>query len=336
MRAPFAWHPLRPVAPRPRPAKAKTADAVGVGFLSLGLLGALAGLSDGPLGLVPIALSVILFGLPHGAVDHLVALGLAGRPLRPAPLAAVVLIYLGVALGMFAIWWQLPFVAATLFLAMTVYHWGKADLAFGRWRGDDPPKGFAAGLHLLVRGLIPIGIPFIAFPAESRAFLEACADLFPGEPRPPAPKAVSTFTVLFLLLWLAEAGRLLRHFNRSRAFHTLRPIGEQLLLTAFFFYVPPLTAIGLYFCGWHGLRHLMRLGAYRDEDKEVAVSLPRVMLQSVPFTLAALALLIGLVCLVPVGTDGIGWTATYFVLISSLTVPASGRRRMMDRRELGL
>jgi len=78
--------------------------------------------------------------------------------------------------------WQItPFMAAIGFLCMTIYHWGRSDLAFDTVCGrdkkilSDPWLRFT---HSALRGLIPIGLPFIAFPVEAGEFLQACGALY--------------------------------------------------------------------------------------------------------------------------------------------------------------
>jgi len=77
---------------------------------------------------LPFALSVVLLGLPHGAVDHLAALRLARQRLRAGPLLAVLTAYLAVGLAYYAVWVAAPLAAFALFIALTWFHWGQGDL----------------------------------------------------------------------------------------------------------------------------------------------------------------------------------------------------------------
>ncbi|MFQ3578097.1 MAG: beta-carotene 15,15'-dioxygenase, Brp/Blh family, partial [Verrucomicrobiia bacterium] len=180
----FSWQPLVPTrahADSPPGALAVWADWGAILFLGLGVLQILLGFDEGWLRFAPLLIGAFVLGLPHGAIDHLVALGLAGKALRLIPFMTVILLYLVVVLAVLVIWVVLPSFAALGFLVMTIYHWGKSDLIFERllcasaleFRG-----AIADGLHAILRGLIPIGLPFLLFPEQATAFLSACVQVF--------------------------------------------------------------------------------------------------------------------------------------------------------------
>jgi len=158
----FAWTPLAPPGANfGLPAEtARWADRCAILFLGLGILQTFVGLDVGWFRFLPLVLGMVLFGLPHGAVDHLVALGLAGRSLSPFPLTIVISLYSLVVVAVFASWVFFPLAAAVGFLIMTIYHWGKSDFAFERICLE-PAVSFRNrtedGVHLILRGLIPIG-----------------------------------------------------------------------------------------------------------------------------------------------------------------------------------
>ena len=126
----FAWQPLKPVAGADpaSPALSRWADWGAVVFLLLGGLQAVFGLDDGVLRFLPLLVGLFLFGLPHGAIDHLVALGLARRGMRLRPFVVVVTLYLVVVVAVLLLWWVAPLFTALGFLVMTIFHWGKPCL----------------------------------------------------------------------------------------------------------------------------------------------------------------------------------------------------------------
>src|SRR6056297_582041 len=107
----------------PMTSRAVQAPAVvGVGWLAVlaPTLVVLAGVE--PTGMwiyVPFVLSIVVFGLPHGAVDHLVLLRLAGAPLSPRPLLGVLTTYLAVGLIYLACWFIAPLASFVFFIALT-------------------------------------------------------------------------------------------------------------------------------------------------------------------------------------------------------------------------
>ena len=342
----FAWAPLAPPGHNspPPPGTARRADLIALVFLGLGLLQIIFGMGEGNLRFIALGLGMLLFGLPHGAIDHLVALGLAAKPLRPAPLAIVISLYLLVVLAVLGFWMLAPPAAVLGFLIMTVWHWGKADLAFERFilpsfRSFRSRPGDL--IHSLIRGMIPIGIPFIAFPDQATEFINACARVFdPGHEF----AAHLWHTPVLVLLTILLATDLFLHLRHWRKPLARRVLIENTLLTAFFFLVPPLVAIGWYFAGWHGFRHILRLSSYLPQEKPESVPadqkiratsrILRVARQAIPFTLASVLMLValyaGLFARIPNPLQAI---ALYLILISALTLPHLIIVEWMDLRE---
>ena len=297
----------------------------------------------------PFVLSVLLFGLPHGAVDHLVPLRLADQPLgRSLALVSAVYAILG---GLYLLVWIVsPALALVGFLLLTWFHWGQGDVfalrAFGeaahlRTRTDRV-------LALVVRGGLPMLVPLLAQPAAYRRVVGGIVGLFD-------PAASAALTPLFrldvrlalggafaglaalTLLWTA------RHVQAGEA--TAAGWGwdavEIGLLWAFFWLVPPVFAVGLYFALWHAVRHIGRL-AVVDPAARAALdaerwptALGRFYRDAAPLTALSLLLFGGLYVAVP--TDGSleALLAVYLVGIAVLTLPHVAVVTWMDRRQYG-
>ncbi|PSP96029.1 beta-carotene 15,15'-monooxygenase, partial [Halobacteriales archaeon QS_1_68_44] len=89
---------------------------------------ALFGLSPSPtLRYLPLAASVVVLGVPHGAVDYLVPARLGDHSLA-ASMALVGVLYLLVGGAYAALWFLAPLPAAFLFIAVTWFHWGQGDV----------------------------------------------------------------------------------------------------------------------------------------------------------------------------------------------------------------
>jgi beta-carotene 15,15'-dioxygenase len=332
----FAWQPLRPPDGPGSPPWIPLAAVVGGGIMFSGGLGQVLLGWDKGLGLfLPLFASVLLFGLPHGAIDHLVALGLARCHLHLRSLLVVVSVYLLLTLLFLLLWRIAPTLAALAFLCMTIYHWGRADTAFelSSRRNDTPLLDFRLRrTHSALRGLIPIGLPFLAFPGETEVFLGTCAELF-GASLPTLSPLYPIIGFALTLLVVLEMGllRLARSGRRRLALETG-------LLIVFFLLVPPLLAIGWYFCFWHGLRHILRLCRYRTEDSQspknpFPAQLALFYRRGLPLTFASIGLLLVLAWLVPMSGSALEWVALYLVFISALTFPHIILVEWMDRQE---
>jgi Brp/Blh family beta-carotene 15,15'-monooxygenase len=305
------------------------------------MLQVLLGWGVGEFQFLPLMLGMLLFGLPHGAIDHLVALGLAGKGLRPMPFAVVTVAYLLLVVAVLGLWVCSPIAAAVGFLAMTIWHWGKGDIAFERCvlNADVKFRGrLADGVHLVTRGLIPISLPLVAFPEEATDFLSACVKIFaPAALVEPGQWRLAALS-LFAFFFIADCLWHLRHGRQALA---RRVLMENICLAGFFAHITPLVAIGWYFAGWHGFRHVIRLSGYvagdTRSDMPFRNKIGRTIRQALPFTVVSLLMLVGLRTEL---ADRIMGTsdemALYLVLVSALTVPHLVVVEWMDRSEFAL
>jgi len=91
------------------------------------------------LGLV---VGMVMLGLPHGAVDHLIQSGRFQR----LPTPAMVLLYIGLGLLMLWFWFLWPWWSLLFFVGYSAWHFGQAD---GRSWGLNPILSLAWGLSVL-------------------------------------------------------------------------------------------------------------------------------------------------------------------------------------------
>jgi Brp/Blh family beta-carotene 15,15'-monooxygenase len=298
----------------------------------------------------PFALSVVVLGLPHGAVDHLVPERLAGLDRRRS-VAAVGLLY-AVLMAAYAVGWFLaPTAAFVSFVALTWFHWGQGDVyalvAFGG--ADHLPTAAERALALVVRGGLPMLAPLVAFPESYRAVATAVVGLFGGDAAALAPafgppgRLVAGGGLAAASLLGAGLGALRVRGGAARG-PWLLDAAEVALLWAFFALVPPVLAVGVYFCGWHALRHVARL-AVVDGPAERALAagdawtaLGRFARDAAPLTAAALLVFLALALAAPsppslAAADRAGLLGLYLVGIAVLTLPHVAVVTWMDARQ---
>jgi Brp/Blh family beta-carotene 15,15'-monooxygenase len=334
---PFSWQALTPPGDSRPPNWLQTIALAGLlAVLAGGALQSGLDLDENWWALLPLVASALLFGLPHGAIDHLVVIGLARRQLTLSTLLAVLGIYLGIMLGYGLLWWIAPFLSLGLFLLITIVHWGKADTAFDQIRYPESPalasKGFRWS-HSALRGLIPIGMPMLAFPDATAEFLLSCSRLFSNDPMPSISPVQILVAAALALCFIAEIVFLLKH---QPARGSMAMLAESLSLVALFALVQPLVAVGWYFCLWHGLRHVLRLSRYQPGFAEATRSFMLFFKRALPFTLVALVMLFLFSTGLPSSEEAGRWIALYLVVISTLTLPHMLVVEWMDRVELGM
>ncbi len=297
---------------------------------------------------IPFAVSLVLLGLPHGALDHLVLSRIARRAPDARAVLAIVALYFMVGGTVVTLWYLSPAIAFVGFIAMTWFHWGQGDVFVEATRVDaGRPSGVTRVGMLVVRGALPMVVPLIAFPTVylnvfrdttgviAAPEFDGAAVVESGGLRIALAVALvvvaaTTFIGTARARWATPAGR--------RAWRG--DIGEVLLLGAFFASVPPVLAVGLYFCFWHSLRHIVRLSLLDPgsrtplERGRFLVALRRFAAQSAPITIAALGLLVVLFFAVPrAGVSSGALLGLYLVLISALTLPHVVVVSIMDRRQ---
>ena len=297
---------------------------------------------------VPFAISLVLLGLPHGALDHLVPSRLARRAPEPRGVAFVVLLYLLVGGAVVLLWFLNPVLAFVAFILTTWFHWGQGDLFVeGTRMGTGLPSRLARAGMLTVRGALPMVVPLVAAPAVYLGVFQDTTGVISAPAGDLTPFFESGLLRVLIIAGLLALGTITFAATARARWGTPEgrrawwgDLGEVALLAVFFAVVPPILAIGLYFCLWHSLRHIVRLSLLDPGSREplsagrFSVVARRFAVQSAPITIVALVLLVALFLVVPrAGLNGGALLGLYLVLISALTLPHVVVVSIMDRRQ---
>jgi Brp/Blh family beta-carotene 15,15'-monooxygenase len=279
---------------------------------------------------IPLVTSAGLLGLPHGAVDYVLAPRAVGDDLTWRWLVAVGLLYLVLGGGYAWLWFIAPIPAAILFVLLTWFHWGQGDrYHIVSHYGGGYAVGSATGwLTVLVRGGIPMLVPLVAFPEQYRAVLESFIAVF-GTGFGEWPVAGFVRLVVgagFAVLTVGTLALARMHSSNHRAWRL--DAVETCLLWGYFLIVPSILAIGVYFTLWHSTRHISRaLGLDAAsvtalESGDYWTPIVRFTRDALLPTVAAFALIAGLWIVAPNPSPSIeGVVAVYLVVIAALTLP---------------
>jgi Brp/Blh family beta-carotene 15,15'-monooxygenase len=307
------------------------------GLVVLSALSALAGVSPAPaLRYLPLAASVVVLGLPHGAVDYLVPARLGDRSLTES-MAVVGVAYLVLGGAYAALWLVAPLPAALFFVAVTWFHWGQGDVhALVAFVDAEHLRSRPLRVAtLFVRGGLPMFVPLLAFPGRYREVVGTWVELFGAEFAAAwlfAPGTRLVGGTVFLAATVATLAAGYRVAGGTRGWRV--DAGETALLWVVFLTVPPLVAVGVYFCVWHSLRHVLRVASVDDGARTVAGGLRRFARDAAPLTALALGFLAVFGALVPVSSSAPDELAgLYLVFVAVLTLPHVAVVTWMDRRE---
>ena len=298
---------------------------------------------------IPFLISMVFLGLPHGAMDHLVPAKLSQATIKKS-IESVSLFYLLMG-SLYAVLWVItPVYSLIFFILMTWFHWGQGDIYVLKNFGFDFMTGsrIYSSVSLLLRGGIPMVVPLIAHPEKYNRFLSSILTEFSVKTGS-LEYLVSTEISLILAGFIGVLGifnfisGLKKVENKLNLKLWLYDNFEIAILLLFFISLPPLFAVGIYFCMWHSMRHIARLSLIKDEP----------MLQSIregkrleylkelgknTFKLTVVSLVILAVSLfLFIDTLSIeSLIAIYLVFISVLTLPHVFVVSWMDYRQMGM
>lgn len=195
---------------------------------------------------VVLALVALAFGIPHGALDHLVTLP------RASVVRMTIFISIYVAIAIVAVWaileWSvIGFIGVVV---MSALHFGIGDAAFISER--DKASGLPHApritqvLYALAGGSLPVVVP-LTNDQSTRALAAVNEDLVNWH-------GGWDSELLNLVLVITLAALVVLLVTRRT-----RDLLDLLLLAALAFLTPPLVAFSAYFGLWHAMRHTARL-----------------------------------------------------------------------------
>lgn len=271
-----------------------------------------------------VVIVIALFGIPHGAVDHLVVATFESEgPMASGPgsdkrVARVAqwrfhLLYVAAMAAYGLVWLAVPGVALVGFLLVSVHHFGQSDLAhlrLDRWH--------QLAIQLS-RGLFLVGLVLVANLSAVGPVIERMGGFDPTSWPWLADHTVAWSVALVgqqIAVGLFIASRINDRTTIKREVITV--ISLTVLLVA----TDPLIGFAVYFGLWHSLNHLSVLADVLGHETGSAafrpMELARIAAPRSTVSIAALALLVG-------GAQSLGHTELIvpitLVFVSMLTLP---------------
>lgn len=244
-----------------------------------------------------LALAVVV-GLPHGAFDHKVARRAFGRRYGVRWWQPFLTGYLALVATMLLTWWAVPVLALSVFLLLSVLHFGDQDAT---------PQAFHRTVRVAAHGGVLIVVPAVFHPNAMERLLAALV-----------PEHAHVVTMLLgvplMLLWVgAVASTLVAYVVRGQV-GDWTAAADLILVSLLFALAPPLVAFSLYFAGIHAPRALAAaIPAGGMRASEIVL----------PLILTVLGLGLGAVIFVTGAATPVGENVvrSAFLLLSALTVP---------------
>jgi Brp/Blh family beta-carotene 15,15'-monooxygenase len=205
--------------------------------------------------LTVVGVVIVVLGVPHGALDHLVEAPVQSSPGTNEPWRTSDVLwqlrfhaaYLALMFVYGVVWFWFPAFALVGFLVLSVHHFGQSDLAY---------LGLARHRQLTIqlsRGLFLVGLPLVAHLSTVAPVLERLGGVDPMSWSWLADHTV-TWTTLLVAQHLLAGGLVAVGADDRSA------VGRETLtvasLTALFVAADPLIGFAVYFGLWHSLNHL--------------------------------------------------------------------------------
>ncbi|MCZ2805546.1 Brp/Blh family beta-carotene 15,15'-dioxygenase [Modestobacter sp. VKM Ac-2983] len=268
-----------------------------------------------------VALAGIVLGVPHGAVDHMVPFWTSGRRPAAAALARVLAGYTavaGVAVGALLL---APTTTVAVFLVASAVHFGRAEVVVSAEdAGRRVPGPGQDWWPTAAHGLAVVAVPLVLWPGPSADVLGRIA---PGWQQP-LPLAGRAALGLGCLVALVVALRLQVGAGRRRE------AAELAGVAALFVVVPPLVAFGVWFAGWHALRHTERLVSLLRTTSPAGGTWPALRRFAAHAALPTVVTLAAVVVLAGGDTSAVAVSAALAVLVA-LTFPHVLTVQALDR-----
>lgn len=269
--------------------------------------------------------SVFLIGIPHGAIDHLISAKLFGTGSSLKGHLLFYSSYLIIMLILGLIWIFSPIMGMIIFLLISIYHFGQADMEEFLISRKGTPFWY------ILRGSMIILLIIFSETATTFPILKTAMNLDPetfSQLESVSLHIASTTLVIYFIaiLILIASGRV-----RSPGILII----ESLVLVLLLLFTGPLIGFAVYFAVWHSAGHIHEMRQFFISRGE-KMSIMRFYKKAAPFTLISLFGLFLLVIMQNALSAQEQFLTLMFILISVLTLPhmlivdrmyAAGRRR---------
>jgi|AntRauTorcE11897_2_1112592.scaffolds.fasta_scaffold14542_2 Brp/Blh family beta-carotene 15,15'-monooxygenase len=258
-----------------------------------------------------VVLSVVIIGIPHGAIDHIMAAELyhLNQTLKDHLLFYASYLLVMIVLG--ALWILLPELGMALFLVISIYHFGQADMEDFLTQREPVNRIFYINRGLLIIGLIVFSDPLTTYPIMADAM--RLDTVFFSELMPPAN--LSLMVIIGSYFLVAVPGIISGRIENTVTFFV-----DSLLLTLFLLVTGPLIGFAIYFALWHSAGHINEMREF-FESRGKSLSVSQFYKKATPFTLVSI---VGMALLLLINVQlnlENQFLSLMFILISVLTLP---------------
>ncbi len=223
---------------------------------------------------------ILISGIPHGALDHLVASETAQRQKRVFKLPWFMVEYL-LSMAAYAVaWFLFPTLSLFFFLLIAAWHFGESDL-------EGAPSTFGWNAAKFLFGAWVLAFILLAHPLETGPLWaritqnESLASLLWESSRKHSLLILGLIGVAFFLLVFFA-------YRQSVFLPKQKHLLQLTLVLLLSYFLPLLPAFALYFGGWHAVNTFGHINQYINQSAPLKSKINlRLWLKSLPFTAMA-------------------------------------------------
>jgi len=259
-----------------------------------------------------LAISMLLIGIPHGAIDHIISAKVYELKSSLSEQILFYFVYLGLMGTMAAIWYINSALGFFIFALITIYHFGQADV--GHFRvNKNLKKALMLSRGVMIFSLIVFFDIYFTYPVITSVVETSLLN---------DQWILENGFALGMVLALQHPVLLLGIMINANQFEKkwANPLLDSLLICLLFFANHPVIAFSVYFALWHSYGHVLEMKEFFQSIGE-KLTIKKFYRLAAPFTLLSLA---GLTVIYGLA-DAFGaenqMVALLFVLVSVLTLP---------------
>lgn len=254
--------------------------------------------------------SVFIVGIPHGAIDHIMAAELYGLNQTLKDHLVFYASYLVIMLLVGLLWVLFPVGGMILFLAISIYHFGQADME------EFMQSAQYAWIDYLNRGVLIIGLIIFSDPSVTYPIIADAIQVDPDRFTTWMP-APSFSLLIILILYVSISGI---SVVKGKIIRAPEFFADNLVLIILLLVTGPLIGFAIYFALWHSAGHIIEMKEYFKTKGKPLTTL-QFYVKALPFTLISIVGL-ALLLLINIQFDLQNQFLTLmFILISVLTLP---------------
>jgi beta-carotene 15,15'-dioxygenase len=256
---------------------------------------------------------ILLTGIPHGALDHLIQEATDKKLNRVYNSKVFLIKYLTIMAAYALAWYLFSGLSLLIFLTISAWHFGETDLE------KAPKNALIWSFTRLIYGFYILAFILLTHIEEVRPIVNTMVE---------SQKSVTNFSnfitlnvkqILYLLglsfttIFIIAQSKYFINFDKIRAIR----LCLILLMSA---YLPLLPAFALYFGGWHALCAFDNIHDYLRKDYP-DLTFKLVYLKSLPLTFVSIIFLFGFLWYFNVYTQFYNPFPILFIFISLITLP---------------